>query len=80
MTESHSQPAITLTYDPSGTPSVSGSANGWPFLYHGMEQEPTYDPGIYNGGNGSFYNPQMQRSISQIGAQGASGPGIFPTG
>jgi hypothetical protein len=40
---SPSTKAETVTYDPSGTPSVSGSADGWPFLYHGMEQE-SIDP------------------------------------
>jgi hypothetical protein len=34
-----------------------------------MEQEPTYDPGINYGGNGRFYNPQMQRGISQLGGK-----------
>jgi hypothetical protein len=34
------------------TQNAPKAANGWRFLYHGMEQEPTYyDPGIYNGGN-----------------------------
>ncbi len=39
-------PATTYTYDPSGTPTVSGTANDWPFQYQGMEKEFT-DPGPY---------------------------------
>ncbi len=34
-----SAPATTYTYDPAGTPSVSGAANDWPFLYQGGEKE-----------------------------------------
>jgi hypothetical protein len=39
-------PVTTYTYDPSGTPSPSGTANDWPFQYQGMEKEFT-DPAPY---------------------------------
>jgi hypothetical protein len=43
--------ATTYTYDPSGTPTLSGDANPfWPFLYHGMEQEFLDAPYYYTGG------------------------------
>jgi hypothetical protein len=34
-----SAPATTYTYDPAGTPTMSGTANDWPFLYQGGEKE-----------------------------------------
>ncbi len=68
-------PATTYTYDPSGTPTVSGAANNWPFQYQGMEHE-FIDPGrLYYSGGGQFYNPQIQRSLSETGATGISGAG-----
>jgi hypothetical protein len=40
-----------------------------------MEQESVFDPAnLYYGGNGGFYNPQMQRGVSQTSAQGRKGP------
>ncbi len=39
-------PVTTYTYDPAGNPTVSGTANDWPFQYQGMEKEFT-DPGPY---------------------------------
>jgi len=55
-----STPATTYTYDPAGTPSASGAANDWPFLYQGGEKEVT-DPGplYYSGGGLSLliYGP-----------------------
>ena len=49
-----SPPATTYTYDPSGNPTVSGTANDWPFQYQGMEKEFT-DPGpYYYTGGGQF--------------------------
>jgi hypothetical protein len=38
----------TYTYDPSGNPTVSGSANEWPFQYQGLEREFT-DPAPHRG-------------------------------
>jgi YD repeat-containing protein len=50
-------PVTTYTYDPAGNPTVSGTANDWPFLYQGMEKEST-DPGpYYYSGGGQFYSP-----------------------
>ncbi len=74
MTESHWQPATSLRYDPSGTPSASGSANGWPFLYHGAEHE-SIDPNqFYYSGNGAYYSAQIMRSMSTTSALCTSGP------
>ncbi len=71
-------PPETITYDPSGTPSASGSANGWPFLYHGAEHE-SIDPNqYYYSGNGAYYSAQIMRSVSTTSAQGTSGPGGGP--
>ena len=68
-----SPPATTYTYDPSGTPTVSGTANDWPFLYQGMEKEYT-DPGTYYySGGGQFYSPQLVRSLSETSATRTSG-------
>jgi hypothetical protein len=68
-------PATTITYDPSGTPTVSGAPNSFPFLYQGLEHEIT-DPGnLYFNPSGNVYNPQFQRNMSQVGQQGLSGPG-----
>jgi len=50
-----SPPATTYTYDPAGNPTVSGTANSWPFQYQGMEKELT-DPGpLYYTGGGQYY-------------------------
>jgi hypothetical protein len=65
-----SSPAETVTYDPSGTPSASGSANGLPFLYHGMEHESVDPTQYYYSGNGAYYSAQIMRSMSMTGAQG----------
>ena len=70
-----SGPVTTYTYDPSGTPTVSGTANDWPFQYQGMEKEVT-DPGTYYyTGSGQFYSPQLVRSLSEAGQTGSSGTG-----
>ena len=72
----------TYTYVPSGTPSVSGTANDWPFLFEGGEHEFT-DPGsLYYDGSGNYYNPQIVRSLSetsQTSSQGSNG-GFSPSG
>jgi hypothetical protein len=72
-----SPPATTYTYDPSGNPTVSGTANDWPFQYQGMEKEFT-DPGpYYYTGGGQFYSAQLVRSPSETGqtsSQGTGGP------
>jgi hypothetical protein len=69
-----------VTYCPSGNSSMSGvsqvtgSANGRPFLYHGMEHE-SFDPTqFYYSGNGAYYSAQIMRSMSMTGAQGTNGP------
>jgi hypothetical protein len=70
-----SGPVTTYTYDPSGTPTVSGTTNDWPFQYQGMEKEVT-DPGTYYyTGSGQFYSPQLVRSLSEAGQTGSSGTG-----
>jgi hypothetical protein len=70
--------ATTYTYDPSGTPSASGTANEWPFQYKGMEKEFT-DPGpYYYSGSGQFYSPQFVRSLSEAGQTGTRGAGGPP--
>jgi hypothetical protein len=74
-------PVTTYTYDPSGTPTLSGTYNEWSFLYHGMEQEGADPfPYYYYTGNGQFYNSQMVRSLSEAGETGTSGPGSGPAG
>jgi len=70
-----SAPATTYTYDPSGTPSLSGSGNYWPFLYHGMEKEFSDPTPYYYTGNGQFYSAQLVRSLSEVGQTSSSGPG-----
>jgi hypothetical protein len=77
-------PATTYTYDPAGNPTVSGTANDWPFQYQGMEKEFT-DPGpYYYTGGGQFYSAQLVRSLSEVGqtsSQGSGGSGGFsPSG
>ncbi len=75
----NSPPATTYTYDPSGTPTMSGSSNNYPFLYHGMEHEfvePTN--AYYYTGDGAYYSAQIMRSLSLTSAQGTSGPGGGP--
>ena len=68
-------PVTTYTYDPAGTPTVSGAANPfWPFLYQGMEQE-FFDAPYYYTGGGQFYSAQMVRSLSEAGETGTSGAG-----
>jgi YD repeat-containing protein len=66
-------PQTTVTYDPSGVPTVSGLANSFPFLYQGLEHEVS-DPGqLYFEPSGNVYNPQLQRELSLVGPQGISG-------
>jgi hypothetical protein len=47
------------TYDPSGNPTASGTANDWPFQYQGMEKEFTDPAPYYYTGGGQFYSPQL---------------------
>ena len=68
-----SSPAETVTYHPSGTPSASGSANGWPFLYHGMEHE-SLDPTSSIIQAAARIIARRSRSMSTTGAQGSNGP------
>jgi hypothetical protein len=70
-----SPPATTYTYDPAGNPTVSGTANDWPFQYQGMEKEFT-DPGpYYYTGGGQFYSAQIMRSPSETGQTSSQGAG-----
>jgi hypothetical protein len=71
----HDSPSATFfAYDPSGVSTVSGAANSFPLLYHGLEHEVT-DPGqLYFEPSGNVYNPQLQRELSQVGPQGLSAP------
>jgi hypothetical protein len=75
-----SNPQTTYTYDPSGNPSVSGTANYWPFLYHGMEKQPTDPAPYYYGGSGQFHSPTLVRSLSGVGQTSSSGPAGGPAG
>ena len=73
-------PVTTYTYDPAGNPTVSGTANDWPFQYQGMEKEFT-DPGpYYYTGGGQFYSAQLVRSPSETGQTSSQGPGGAPSG
>jgi hypothetical protein len=73
--------ADPLVRELSAGASVNGSADGWPFLYHGREREPLFDlSNLYYAGAGNFYDPLIQRSLSEIGEQGLSGPGSEQSG
>ena len=72
-----SGPVTTYTYDPSGTPAVSGTANDWPFQYQGMEKEFTDPAPYYYNGIGQFYSPQMVRSLAEAGQTSSSGSGGY---
>jgi hypothetical protein len=74
-----SGPATTYTYDPSGNPTVTGTANDWPFQYNGMEKEFT-DGLYYYTGSGQYYSPELTRSLSEVGETSTSGPGGGPAG
>jgi hypothetical protein len=50
-----SGPVTTYTYDSSGNPTASGTANDWPFQYQGMEKEFTDPAPYYYSGGGQFY-------------------------
>jgi hypothetical protein len=59
----------------SGSATLSGTANNWPFLFKGLEKEFT-DPGpLYYSGGGQFYSSQLVRSMSEVGQTSSSGPG-----
>jgi hypothetical protein len=76
----NSPPSTTYTYSPSGTPTASGTANDWPFQYHGMEKEFNDPTPYYYSGSGQFYSPQMVRSLSEAGQTSSSGSGSGPSG
>ena len=73
-------PVTHYTYDPSGNPTASGTANDWPFQYQGMEKEFTDPAQYYYSGSGQFYSPQMVRSLSEVGQTGTQGSGGGPAG
>ena len=75
-----SPPVTTYTYDPAGNPTVSGTANDWPFLYQGMEKEYTDPSTYYYSGGGQFYSPQLVRSLSETSATSTSGSNSGPAG
>jgi hypothetical protein len=68
----------TYTYDPSGILTITnGARTPWPFLFHGLEQEPDDSLKLYMEPNGNFYNPDpFELSIS--GPQGLSAGGSGP--
>jgi hypothetical protein len=68
------------TYDPSGSRTVSGTANDQPVQYQGMEKEFTDPAPYYYSGSGQFYRPQLVRSLSETGQTSSSGPGGGPSG
>lgn len=70
----------TYTYDPSGNPTVTGTANDWPFQYRGMEKEFTDPAPYYYSGSGQFYSPQLVRSLSEAGQTSTSGSNGGPAG
>jgi len=74
----NSAPVTTYTYDPTGTPSVSGTSNYWPFQYQGMEKEPDDPSTYYYTGSGQFYSPQLVRSLSEVGQTSSQGSGGAP--
>jgi hypothetical protein len=75
-----SGPVTTYTYDPSGTPAASGTANDWPFQYQGMEKEFTDPAPYYYNGTGQFYSPQLARSLSETSQTSSQGFGGSPAG
>jgi YD repeat-containing protein len=76
-----SGPVTSFVYDPSGGTTASGAATtaeqDWPFRYEGMEHEITDPAQVYYSGGGQFYEPAIQRGLSETGATGISGA---PTG
>ncbi|HYB91772.1 MAG TPA: hypothetical protein VEC38_12090 [Candidatus Binataceae bacterium] len=76
----NSGPVTTYTYDPSGKFTVNGTQTSWPFLAGGGEHEFTDPASLYYSGSGRFYDPQIQRSLSQMGATGLSQPSLGGAG
>lgn len=72
-----SGPVTNYTYDPSGTPTVTGTANDWPFQYQGLEKELTEPAPYYYTGGGQFYSAQMVRSLAETSQTGSQGGGPF---
>ena len=74
-----SGPVTTYTYDPSGNPTASGTANDWPFQYQGMEKEFTDPSTVLLHGLGQFYSPQWcarcRRPVRPAAAQGGGPSG-----
>jgi hypothetical protein len=68
-----SPPETTYVYDPFGGTTVSGATNSWPFQYHGLEHEVGDVAQLDYSGGGRFYNPQIQRGLSETGPAGTSG-------
>ncbi len=75
-----SSPTTTYTYDPSGNPTENPTGNTWPFLYQGLEKEPSDPAPLYYSGGGQFYNPQLVRSLSEQGQTSSNGSGGGPSG
>ena len=69
-------PVTTYTYDPSGTPSVTGTANDWPFLYDGTENEFTDPASLVLQRLGQFYGPLIMRELAQVDATGLGQPNL----
>jgi hypothetical protein len=65
----------TYTYDPSGIPTATGSANDWPFQYQALEKEFTDPAPYYYTGGGQFYSPQLVRSLSETSQTSSQGGG-----
>jgi hypothetical protein len=72
----NSAPVTTYTYDPSGTPTVSGTANDWPFLFDGSEHELTDSASLYYEGSGNYYDPLIMRELAQVDATGLGQPNL----
>jgi hypothetical protein len=72
----NSAPVTTYTYDPSGTPTVSGTANDWPFLFDGSEHELTDPASLYYEGSGNYYDPLIMRELAQVDATGLGQPNL----
>jgi len=58
-----------FTYDPFGSPTTTGTASQYPYLFRGMEYDAT---GLYNAG-GVYYSPNLGRPLQQVTPGGPGG-------
>jgi hypothetical protein len=76
----NSPPETSYKYDPYGGTTVSGATNSWPLQYKGWEHVVTDPAQLDYSGGGQFYNPQIQRALSETQATTISGAPSGPGG